>query len=223
MLKTFHTRFGIPGVISVVALVFALTGTAFAAKYIITSTSQIKPSVLKSLKGARGAKGETGAQGAKGDPGEKGAKGDQGLEGKEGKEGPEGKQGAEGEPGAPGKDGKTGFTETLPSGKTETGVWDVKTLEPSLQDASFSYAIPLEEAAATIKVVQEGATEVEGCPGAEPTPSAEPGFLCIYVVQTSLATVNGFVSLHSSSGAILGFPLLEEESFARGVWAVTAE
>jgi hypothetical protein len=60
-------------VLSLVALFLALGGTAIAAKhYLITSTSQIKPSVLKSLKGnagARGPEGPAGPAGAQGPAG----------------------------------------------------------------------------------------------------------------------------------------------------------
>jgi hypothetical protein len=51
-------------VISIIALVVACTGTGYAAgRYIITSKSQIKPSVVKALKGKRGPRGFTGAVG----------------------------------------------------------------------------------------------------------------------------------------------------------------
>jgi hypothetical protein len=60
-------------------------GTAFAATkhYLITSTKQIKPSVLKSLKkaGPRGAKGATGSQGVQGNPGNNGNNGINGVDG----------------------------------------------------------------------------------------------------------------------------------------------
>jgi hypothetical protein len=60
-------------------------GTAFAATkhYLITSTKQIKPSVLKSLKkaGPRGAKGATGSQGAQGNAGTNGTNGTNGVNG----------------------------------------------------------------------------------------------------------------------------------------------
>jgi hypothetical protein len=60
-------------------------GTAFAATkhYLITSTKQIKPSVLKSLKkaGPRGAKGAAGAQGAQGTQGVQGSPGINGVNG----------------------------------------------------------------------------------------------------------------------------------------------
>ena len=53
--------------IASLALFFALGGTAIAAKhYLITSTKQIKPSVLKQLHGAQGPQGPAGPQGAAG-------------------------------------------------------------------------------------------------------------------------------------------------------------
>lgn len=75
-------------VIALVALVVALGGTAVAAsRYIITSTSQIKPSVLKKLRG------KTGGRGAKGATGLQGSEGQRGPQGPEGQRGPEGPQG----------------------------------------------------------------------------------------------------------------------------------
>jgi hypothetical protein len=92
-----HLRRPSPGLaIAVVALFIALGGTASAAHFLITSTSQIKPSVLKKLRGKRGpagVKGATGATGAAGAPGPAGAPG------APGKEGPTGKEGKEGPPG----------------------------------------------------------------------------------------------------------------------------
>src|SRR6516165_6866245 len=87
-------RPSLPTVLGLLALFFALGGTAIAAKhYIITSTSQIKPSVLKQLRGTSGpagANGANGAQGPRGAQGAQGAPGKEGLVGKEGKEGPAG-------------------------------------------------------------------------------------------------------------------------------------
>lgn len=81
-------------VAATLALVFAMTGGAFAAShYIITSTKQISPKVVKHLKGKRGKRGKTGATGATGP---------QGVPGPEGKAGPKGTQGPEGKAGAPG-------------------------------------------------------------------------------------------------------------------------
>jgi hypothetical protein len=73
-------------VTATVALVFAMSGGALAAHhYLINSTKQINPKVLKKLKGNTGATGTAGAQG---------------KEGPSGKEGPAGKEGSKGANGA---------------------------------------------------------------------------------------------------------------------------
>jgi hypothetical protein len=62
------------------ALFFALGGTAIGAKhYLITSTSQIKPSVLKALQGKRGPQGPAGTNGANGANGAQGPAGPSNL------------------------------------------------------------------------------------------------------------------------------------------------
>ena len=61
-------------VIACIALVFSMAGTGLAARrYLITRTSQIKPSVLKHLRGKRGPAGVQGADGARGPAGAAGA------------------------------------------------------------------------------------------------------------------------------------------------------
>jgi hypothetical protein len=89
MFSLLRNRFGISGVVAVIAFVFAMVGGAWAANhYVITSTKQIKPSVLKALKGMTGApgpagaNGTNGAQGPKGDPGGTGKDGINGTNGK---------------------------------------------------------------------------------------------------------------------------------------------
>lgn len=75
-------HFSYANIVATLALLFAMTGGALAAKhYIISSTQQIKPSVLKKLQGksgrpgARGATGGMGATGASGPAGREGPAG----------------------------------------------------------------------------------------------------------------------------------------------------
>jgi hypothetical protein len=86
-------RLSYANVAATLAVFFALSGGALAAShYIITSTGQIKPSVLKALKGDAGPAGAPGAAGANGAAGASGA------------------AGANGAPGAAGATGATGAT-----------------------------------------------------------------------------------------------------------------
>lgn len=77
-------------VTSLLALMVALGGSAFAASYVITSTKQIEPKVLKKLKGRNGTPGPVGPAGAQGTPGARGERGEAGAQG------PQGPQGATG-------------------------------------------------------------------------------------------------------------------------------
>lgn len=108
-----------------IALALALAGGAWAGKkYIITSSSQVKPHSISynnlsggaqhRLRGAQGPKGDTGATGAtratgaQGIQGVMGAQGAQGLQGLQGLPGPQGDQGLQGVAGAQGVAGPQG-------------------------------------------------------------------------------------------------------------------
>src|SRR3954471_13243037 len=87
-----------PGsLLAVLALVLLLVGTSYAAaRYVITSTKQISPKVLKALKGEKGPRGSQGPAGQLGPAGPKGAEGirvPQGVPGSAGLPGPAGPAG----------------------------------------------------------------------------------------------------------------------------------
>jgi hypothetical protein len=93
MFSRIRKRLTFANVAMTLALVFAMTGGAYAAgKYLINSTKQINPKVLKALKGKAGPAGPAGLAGAAGAQGPAGPAG----VGKEGSPGKEGEKGATG-------------------------------------------------------------------------------------------------------------------------------
>jgi Collagen triple helix repeat (20 copies) len=150
-------RFSYANVTATLALVFAMSGGALAAKhYLINSTKQINPKVLKALKGNAGK---------------------QGPAGKEGRAGLKGEKGERGEAGTPGKEGL--YPTVLPSGATETGDWGggytPSGAAPYRVVASFP--IPLPSVLEPSHVVYVSGTSGTHCPGAG---QAERGYLCVY-------------------------------------------
>jgi hypothetical protein len=94
MFSTLRTRFGIPGVISVIALVFAMFGGAYAASNSASggkATASAK--AKKGPRGPKGPKGDTGPAGPQGPAGPAGAKGDAGVAGANGQNGTPGASG----------------------------------------------------------------------------------------------------------------------------------
>jgi hypothetical protein len=187
-------------VIATLALVFAMTGGAYAAsKYLITSTKQISPKVLKSLKGANGKNGTAGpagpagaaGAGTAGAQGAQGAAGAKGETGAAGPAGPQGPGGAAGTNGTNGTNGTTGFTKTLPSKETETGAWSGHVVGESEEALSpISFNIPLKAALASTNVhnvtIEEwkrenGKVPPAACEGTGPEPKATTGNLCVYI------------------------------------------
>jgi hypothetical protein len=117
-------RMSYANVAATLALVLAVTGgSAYAASYVITSTSQIKPSVLASLRGDRGPTGPTGKAGKDGVTGATGATGTAGTNGVTGATGVTGTTGATGATGTTGTTGNDGATgPTGPQGPNATGI-----------------------------------------------------------------------------------------------------
>jgi hypothetical protein len=203
-------------VIATLALIFAMTGGAYATThFLITSTKQISPKVLKSLKGANGKTGAAGPAGPAGAAGA-GTAGATGPQGPAGTAGAKGETGATGVPGPPGPKGSTGSPwtagGTLPSGKTETGAWSVGPItKASLGGAFFattsvSFAIPLTAGldAAHIHYLNPAGKEVvfeeelkevtsTQCLGSKTAPTAEPGNFCVYAANEEGAV--GFSNL----------------------------
>jgi hypothetical protein len=273
MFSTLRNRFGIPGVISVIALVFAMFGGAYAASNSsgggkATASAKAK----KGPRGPKGPKGDTGPAGPQGPAGPAGAKGDTGAPGSNGTNGTNGAPGAPGtsvtntalakgnvncpEGGAEFKvgagtptracNGVTGFTETLPSGKTETGKWTAVGLYAlgggAVPFAAISYSIPL--AAPSEHVVYLNATQttnsvttpVEGCKFEVGNPAAVPvapaGTLCVFTRSEEAGEVKDIGAAvgndDSRSGTSLYVELLAftpEFGAANldGTWAVTAK
>jgi hypothetical protein len=230
-----------------IAVVFAMTGGAFAASkgVIITSKKQISSKVVKELTGKAGKAGPAGAAGAAGPVGATGPAGPAGSTG------PSGPAGAKGETGGTGKDGKDGkegspWTAggTLPSEKTETGVWGVSEVPGAfaggiieVATSTISFGIPLKEGLAkgAVHIIPSGGEgKGEGCPTGSTLakPAAEPGNLCVFrgspdvnvgTIETkSLET--GEEEEAGTTGALL---LLKPETkkepiLASGTWAVAA-
>jgi hypothetical protein len=234
MVLRLRRHFGIPGILAVFALVFAMFGGAYAAKkqgFVITKLSQIKPSVRNQLKGK---------QGAQGAPGTRGLEGARGL------------QGTSGSSGAPGSPWTAGGV--LPTGATLVGSWSAENewanAENNVQEFSrvpISFGIPL-SAAPDVRLFSEGifftvdsngvfevppdvSPEAEEhfealCPGSPTSPDAAPGNLCIYIDQADSA---GYATLKLATATpapgTYGWSLpltLEAESSIEGSWAVTA-
>jgi len=200
-------------VVAALALFFALTSGALAARhYLISSTRQIKPSVLSALR-ARAA-GPAGSAGAAGLPGGSGAAGE---------------RGAQGPPAS--------VPTVLAPGQTETGDWGAgyeinEGRSRYRLTVSFPIALATPLRASAVRYVPKGALPTTDCPRAG---SAAEGLLCIYEgPSTHLHTptagdvfdpeeFEGMPPATGRSGFAIELNAEEEDpSFVSGSFAVTA-
>lgn len=207
----FRKHFNSSTLIAIVALVFAMTGGAFAlankngASPAASTAASKSKSKTKMLRGPRGPKGATGTAGAAGPAGLAGPQGPAGANGKDGTPGPEGKTGPTGPTGPTGAKGATGATGatgtqgepwtaggTLPVGKTETGTWAFPQVgyEGGAMAVPISFSIPLPKTsehveyltlAETSASVGSGKCEYEAS-NPQAVPVAPRGYLCVFTL-----------------------------------------
>jgi Collagen triple helix repeat (20 copies) len=205
-------RLSYANVTATLALVFAMSGGALAANhYLITSTKQINPKVLKKLKGNAGKTGATGATGATGS---------------QGKEGPVGKEGS------PGKNGTNGtnFTAstTLASGQTLTGSWGVGGGTGDWMPDAVQFRIPLAAPLTNENYIASPAEYSTKCPGPG---QAASGQLCVYRDEgegtakfSAIYNDEGGTSKGGpgATGFLIYFSGESAKAYESGDWAVTA-
>lgn len=249
MFSSIRKRLTFTNVAMTLVLVFVMTGGAFAAgRYVITSTRQISPKVLKSLKGANGANGIPGAAGPQGAPGAAGKEGPEGKQGQQGEKGPAGEKGPEGKQGPKGEKGTTGYTKTLPSKESEFGQWGIadNASENEPRFAEIAFPIPLaEEVPGHVIGVEEGEgepneskiiSEKHLCGGTFAAPKAAPGNFCLFesfvfgVKIEEGNTQNSIVNAETKGEGVGRTGVLIEAFYtqtglgaAYGTWAVTAK
>jgi hypothetical protein len=216
MFSPLRSQFGIPGILSVIALVLAMSGGAFAVSDHLAGSSAAKKQrkATQGPRGPRGPKGQPGAQGPAGSPG---------VQGQPGSPGREGPPGAKGDTGSPWTAGGT-----LPSGRSESGTWIAGTfgteIEPGIAGgaAAISFTIPLQlpPAVHLIGKEQEGKEHAAECPGSALAPKAAKGNLCLYTAEDQGLVLDSAFPI--ANGALLTFRG-PPNSGNGGSWAVTAE
>jgi hypothetical protein len=258
-IRAVREPFGTAGlVIACVALVMACTGAAFAATKLNSTQKKEVEKIAKKYAGAPGAPGAPGTAGAQGGPGVNGTNGIAGTNGTNaeassfpGVKGGCTEGGIEVKSAKPttfvcngvkGTNGTTGFTETLPSGKTETGNWDASAYYPNQLVVPFaiSFSIPLAVPSEHIEYL--GVSETESSVGSgkcelevenpNAKPIAPPGYLCVFTrLDEGSSTFQkiglegaGLVNDDSPAGAFVWFktPATGGVINKSGTWAVTA-
>lgn len=213
MFSRIRRRFTYMNVVMTLALLFAMSGGAYAAgKYLITSTKQISPKVLKALQGKAGKAGAVGPAGPAGPSGPAGPIGSGGAKGETGAAGANGTNGVNvtskeltSTEAACKKEGGSEFTAaenkkttvcngspwtaggTLPKGASETGEWTVSEYhkDGELAFVSISFPIPLAQTLDKehVHFIKKEETPPEGCSGNIEKPVAASGNLCIFTTE----------------------------------------
>jgi hypothetical protein len=222
MFERIHEKLGTAGLaVAIVALVAALTGTAFAAAGLNPKQKKEVTKIAKKYAGKPGATGPAGPQGPAGAPG---AKGDAGAPGAKGATGATGPTGAE---------GPAGPTETrLPFEETLTGVWAFTGEgEGRAEYVPISFPLRVEPQPKVISsssFIKPGGEPTEDCPGSVSEPEAAPGEFCMYAefMKNAIGPQVNISSLSQdrTSGIIAEFLIGSEagEGWGHGTWAVTA-
>jgi hypothetical protein len=221
-------RLTFANVIACSALFIALGGTGYAALKLPKNSVgnlQLKGGAVNSAKVADGslkavdfAAGQlpAGATGATGTTGASGTQGPAGTAGANGANGINGTNGTNGATGSPGP-----FPDTLPSGKTIRGAYALSGPGTASAETAISYVWPLASAPAVVRVPLGGPNPA-GCPGTPANPTANPGYLCIYVgVQssnTNFAQLNFFNPANGISSSSLQGVVVYANGLAPGYW-----
>ncbi|MGA8744899.1 MAG: hypothetical protein WB507_03435 [Solirubrobacterales bacterium] len=192
--------------------------------------------------GPAGPAGSSGATGPAGPVGSGGATGATGPAGAKGATGPSGgPTGPKGATGPAGTGGGEGFPSALPSGKSETGQWQVQSATDEGMLTTISFPVPLAAplSHSHLHFVLPGETGPAECEsGTVGEPKAAPGNLCIYsniMLHTQFIDVEneeypeegGRTAEIGKSGDGMYFQHMGEEEelpqIGRGVWVVTGE
>jgi hypothetical protein len=196
-------------VAATLALVFSMAGGALAAQhYLINSTRQINPKVLKTLRGKNGSRGALGPEGPQG------VLGPQGPKGNEGHTGPEG----------------LSPLSALPSSRSASGVYGAEPIGGPATGTiteTVSFPIGLQGELSSLQVIYNavGANSTH-CSGPG---KADSGFLCVYsavshgvgpatIVNPEAAGQPGGAGRH---GFVLQWSVTEAGPFDFGTYTVT--
>jgi len=207
-------------VMATIAVFVALGGSAFAAGYVITRSSQIKDGAVtaadvknSSLTGTDVKDGSLTASDFSGS-----------VQGP----GPKGDTGATGAAGAPGP-----LLDVLPSGRTLTGVYEAyaDSLGMDILQISDAQSFPIPLRTNPVpRFVPMLATPPSECAGGSAgAPTAAPGYLCVfenYALSRDFRYVRDPETNAIGSGGRRGFVITFDTTFSpslsRGSWAVTA-